>query len=221
MDRDYLDAMARRARSHQALAQSRLPVPHDLPCLAPLSAIQVPSIGDVVRRAAAVACITYRTHLPADRLADLDDFMLAEGIFPMMTGEEKALYFSPAIEERPQLAFFSWCIESCHVLFWALQQMDRIDYPDAATHPDRLFHLFFAGEFAEFRDKARLRFADEILDAADLYFRYRAICRDASANGNHPPGMLDPTIVHMRYGALLWLIGRGTWDNAQDLAWSS
>ncbi|MCX6952715.1 MAG: DUF4272 domain-containing protein [Verrucomicrobia bacterium] len=218
MDREHLDARARKIRSHQVLANFRLPVLEGLPCFAPISAVRVPPQEQVVLRAAAAACLSYRTQLGSGYLRDLDEFMLSAGVFPVLTAVEKQFYFSPGIEEEPLLAFFSWSIESCHALFWALGHLDGLAYPDAATHTDRLFHLFFAGELDEFRQKSKLRSAAAILDAADLYYRYRAICQRAAEQGEIPPGMLDPTIVQVRYAALLWLVGRGKWEEVQSLA---
>lgn len=217
MDRDYLDAQARKVRSQRLLSGLGLPVLDALPCFAPLSGVKLPPQEAVVMRAAGVACLSYRTQLRSGYLADLDDFMLSSGIFPTLTLTEKHFYFSPDIEEEPLLVFFSWCTESCHALFWALGHLDRLAYPDTPTHTDRLFHLFFANELEEFRRKSRLRSAEAILDATDLYFRYQAICKRSLEQGETPPGMLDPTIVRLRYAALLWLVGRGDWDEVQRL----
>lgn len=217
MDHEYLDAQARKARSHHILLGFRLPVLEALPCFAPIGAVRLPPPEQIVMRAAAVACMSYRTQLGSGYLHDLDEFMLSTGIFPALTPIEKQFYFSPRIEEQPLLDFFSWCIESCHALFWALGHLDGLAYPDAVTHPDRLFHLFFAGDLEDFRRKSKLRSPASILDATDLYFRYRALCQHAWEQGETPPGMLNPAIVNLRYAALLWLIGRGEWDDIQKI----
>ncbi|MDF3056133.1 MAG: hypothetical protein K0R17_348 [Rariglobus sp.] len=218
MDRDYLDAQARKLRSEKILSGFRLPVLDALPCFAPISAVKLPVEEHVIMRAAASACMSYRTQLAADSLGDLDDLMLANGIFQALTPIEKEFYFSPAIEEHPLWAFFTWSIESCHALFWALGHLDGLSYPDTATNHDRLYHLFFASEPDEFRNKSKLRPLSAILDATDLYYRYRAICLRANEQGEDPPEMLNSDIVQLRYAALLWLVGRGKWDEVQKLA---
>lgn len=218
MDRDYLDAQARKLRSEKIMSGLRLPIISTLPCFAPISAVRLPVEEHAIMRAAASACMSYRTQLAANSLGDLDEFMLSNGIFQVLTPIEKEFYFSPAIEEHPRWAFFTWSIESCHVLFWALGHLDGLSYPDTATDNHKLFHLFFAGEMKDFRHKSRLRSASAILDATDLYFRYRAICQRAGEQGEHPPGMLNSEIVQLRYAALLWLVGRGEWDEVQKLA---
>jgi len=217
MDRDYLDAQARKLRSEKILSGFRLPVLDVLPCYAPISAVKLPPEEHVIMRAAASACINYRTQLAVDSLGDLDEFMLSNGIFQVLTPVEKQFYFSPSIEEHPQWASFTWSIESCHALFWALGHLDGLSYPDTATDHDRLFHLFFAGEMNDFRNKSKLRSASAILDATDLYFRYWAICLHSEKQGEYPPGMLNPEIIQLRYAALLWLIGRGEWGEVQKL----
>ena len=195
-----------------------MPVLEGVPCFAPMSAVQLRPQETVVMRAAGLACMSYRTKIRTRFLKDLYEFMLYSGMFAALTTIEKEFYFSPNIEEEPLLAFFSWYIESCHALFWALGHLDGLAYPDTATHTDRLFHLFFAADFEEFRQKSKLRSPALILDATDLYFRYRAICQRAEEMGEEdPPGMLRPEIIRLRYAALLWLVGR-EWDDVQAMA---
>src|SRR4051812_4904387 len=126
MDRDYLDAQARKLRSEKIMSGLRLPVINTLPCFAPISAVRLPVEEHVVMRAAGAACISYRTQLAANALGDLDELMLSNGIFQILTPAEKQFYFSPLIEEHPQWAFFTWSTESCHALFWALGHLDGL-----------------------------------------------------------------------------------------------
>lgn len=221
-DREHQEALARRERSHRVLAKFGLPVPADLPCFAPLSAVRVPALGEVIMRAAGLACLVHRSHLDMSegRLGDLDEFMAENGIFGRLTDEEKRYYFSPALPDSADAAFYRWRIECCWVLLWALGQVDDLGYPDAVLNPDRLFHLFFSREFAEFQRSVRLRAVTQLLDTADLYFRYRAIARRTAEHLLPRGGVLDPNIVHLRYATLLWLLGRGGWEECHELAWS-
>ena len=212
-DPEYIEAQQRRKRSHALLAGQKLPIIDSLPCFAPMSAVRMRPIDDVVHRAASLACINHRAHL--EYLADLDDFMKEEGLFHHLTPEEKKFYFSPPDPLSPMAGRYAWCIEGCHALFWALGYFDSLSYPDAPTESKRLYQLFFAGGLRGFRAGSRLRKSQSVLDAVDLYFRYYAICRHAWEQSKHPPGMLNTTIIHQRYAALLWLIGRGEWDEVQ------
>lgn len=200
-----------------------LPVPTDLPCFAPLSAVKVPALDAVIMRAASLACLVHRSHLDMSegRLSELDEFMVEHGVFCHLTEAEKRYYFSPALPDSPEAAAFRWSIECCWVLLWALGRVDDLGYPDAVLNPDRLFHLFFSREFAEFQRSARLRMSAHLLDTTDLYFRYRAITRRADEHLQPPGSVLDYNIVHLRYAALLWLVGRGGWEDSLGLAWGN
>jgi len=55
--------------------------------------------------------------------------------------------------------------------------------------------------------QAALRPAGELLDAADLIYRYHWATREAELRGREPPAGLDPGVVMERHYALNWLIG--------------
>ena len=57
------------------------------------------------------------------------------------------------------------------------------------------------------REQARLRSAKELLDEADLIYRYDWACVDARVNGGPAPSGVDCGIVVERHHALNWLIG--------------
>ena len=57
------------------------------------------------------------------------------------------------------------------------------------------------------RAKARLRPQAEILDAADLIYRYNWAATDARINGRSAPAGLDGSVIYERHYALNWLIG--------------
>lgn len=210
---DQQDALARKLRSEAEIAGHRLPLLPNLPYFAPLSRIRFRSENEVIRRAAAVTCISHRAQLAF--LGDLDEFMKQEDVFVCLTPEEKRYYFSPVDREAPVNAVHTWRIESCHALYWALGHLVRLSYPDAATDPKTLYHLFFAPGLRGFRAASRLRTANEVLDAADLYFRLFALAQHRMRPDGTLPGQLSYPIVRERYVALCWLVGKGEWDELQ------
>ena len=60
--------------------------------------------------------------------------------------------------------------------------------------------------YQELLDKAKLRSKNEILDEADLIYRYHWSCVDAIMKGQYPPSDLSKGIVYERHYALNWLI---------------
>ena len=67
----------------------------------------------------------------------------------------------------------------------------------------------------QFISSAKLRTPSEILDQADLIYRYHWAVVDARVNGKEPPAKLDPSVVMERHYALNWLIGymNQEWDD--------
>lgn len=66
-----------------------------------------------------------------------------------------------------------------------------------------------------FIKEAKLRPLNEILDPADLIYRYHWAVVDAIINGKAAPAGLDSGVVMERHYALNWLIGYmdQSWDN--------
>lgn len=61
-----------------------------------------------------------------------------------------------------------------------------------------------------------LRSIDEILDEADLIYRYHWACVDARIHRKNVPADLDSGVVFERHWGLNWLIGKGTDDGNWD-----
>ena len=68
----------------------------------------------------------------------------------------------------------------------------------------------------DFMKKVKLRDISEILDEADLIFRYDWACIDARVHEEDAPAGLNPDVVYERHCGLNWLIdadGADDWDN--------
>lgn len=116
----------------------------------------------------------------------------------------------PTLHDRTQ---FSWRYEAAWVLLWALQHL-----PGPLGRPDRICDVpLLAATVRDETDLARhgLRSADDILNEADLIYRYHWAVRQAGLEGNAPPAGLDPGVVLERHHALNWLIGydEDDWDD--------
>ena len=62
--------------------------------------------------------------------------------------------------------------------------------------------------------QVELRDIEEILDEADLIYRYDWACVDARMKQLDAPAGLNSSVVVERHGALNWLIQRdGDWDD--------
>ena len=62
--------------------------------------------------------------------------------------------------------------------------------------------------------QVKLRDIEELLDEADLIYRYDWACVDARLKHQQAPAGLNASVVLERHGALNWLIQRdGDWDH--------
>lgn len=113
-------------------------------------------------------------------------------------------------------ARFSWRFESAWVMLWVLGYVDSLGSPAARCNADFAVDCMRDRNRQSFIDDAKLRPLDQILDQADLVYRYRHALADAAAARKKPPAGLNASIVYERHHAFNWLVrysGRD-WDEA-------
>jgi len=108
-----------------------------------------------------------------------------------------------------------WKYEAYWVLLWALGIVDELKYPDEIADCDFAIEVVSrCRSLQEFMQKVKLRDIEEILDEADLIYRYDWACVDARLKQQNAPSNLNASIVLERHGALNWLIqADADWDN--------
>lgn len=114
-----------------------------------------------------------------------------------------------------EIAEANWRAESYHTLLWALSLIDELKFPsNMCDIGEDVKHLFSKTE-QEFRDSAKLRTKEEILDQTDLILRLNWACVNARVKNLPPPSELNPSVVYERHYALNWLINfqNQDWDN--------
>lgn len=110
----------------------------------------------------------------------------------------------PSQHDRVQ---FTWRYECCRVMLWALGYVDRLERPDRICDAAAAVSILIDKGRDGFREEAELRPQSEILDAADLIYRYHWAVVDARVKGLETPAGLDGGVVMERHYALNWLIG--------------
>ncbi|WDZ51892.1 DUF4272 domain-containing protein [Acinetobacter vivianii] len=108
-----------------------------------------------------------------------------------------------------------WKYEAYWVLLWALGIVDELKYPDEIADCDFAIEVVSrCRSLQEFMQQVKLRDIEEILDEADLIYRYDWACVDARLKQQNAPANLNASIVLERHGTLNWLIqGDADWDN--------
>jgi hypothetical protein len=85
--------------------------------------------------------------------------------------------------------------------------VECLDYPSSICDVPRAVEILTCASIEQFIKKAELRPLSEILDEADLIYRYSWAVVDARVNGQPPPANLNQGVVYERHYALNWLIG--------------
>jgi len=198
------EAADRKARSIAVLEAEGVPYLDSLPMIETEAGSLRRSEEEVVRRTIALAIVAVK--------GETGDAVLADGLVEQFGAEG---YFSPAeqafIDDRAPSQFdrvqFSWRYEGVEVMLWALGIYDDLPRPDGIMDVPRMAETLRTLGDEGLRERARLRPQAELLDAADLIYRYRWAVRQADLDGAEAPAGLMPGVVWERHHALNWLIG--------------
>ncbi len=108
-----------------------------------------------------------------------------------------------------------WKYEAYWTLLWALGVVEELNYPANIADCDFAIQAVSSCDsFDAFIAQVKLRDIEELLDEADLIYRYDWACVDARLKHQQAPAGLNASVVLERHGALNWLIQRdGDWDH--------
>lgn len=205
------DAIRRKERSLVRLKEEKIPFIEHLPPIASEEETTLRDQETVVRRAIALNLISRRAegesydwfHAQVERYRLQDDVTDDEWEFA-------------ADDEPPQYVVikFSRRMESYWCLLWSLGMIrNRLGKPDNFANVERANEIIATRSLDQFLLDATLQDKKEILDEADLHYRYHWAVIDAELYGRKPPRSLKPDVVYERHYALNWLI------RYQNLEW--
>jgi len=198
------EALARRERSIAVLEAEGVPHFEHLPVIETEAESTRRSAEEVALRAMALCILAAKGEGLEPRVVErlVGDFGLASAFTP----KERAFIENPEPSQHDRVQC-TWRYESYWVLLWALGFVEDLARPDRICDvPTAVTILRDLGREG-FLAHARLRPQSEILDAADLIYRYHWAVRDAEINHREAPAGLDPGVVMERHYALNWLIG--------------
>ncbi|MBE7462909.1 MAG: DUF4272 domain-containing protein [Planctomycetes bacterium] len=198
------EALERKRRSIAILKASRIPVMDGLPVIEAESASVRRSANEVAVRAMALCVVACKGEgLEQEVVQSLIKKFQLETAF---TPEEVAFLEnpSPTQHERTQ---FVWRYECYWVLLWALGHIETLERPDSICDVKLAVSILRDLGREGFIQKAKYRSQREILDEADLIYRYHWAIVDARINRRKPPAGLDGDVIQERHHAFNWLIG--------------
>lgn len=206
------EALDRKQRSVAILKQENVPLIDDLPVIETEAESKRRSTDEVATRAIAL-CIVAVKGEGLDQ-GTVDSLVKQFDIAKAFTPKEKAFIENPNPTQQDRVQF-SWRYECYWVMLWALGYSETLDRPNKVCDVSRAVSLLRDNGREGFLKKATLRAQSEILDAADLIYRYHWAVVDARINGREAPAGLDGGVVQERHHALNWLIGYSDqeWDH--------
>lgn len=204
-------ALERKQRSEAILQKEGVPFIAHLPVVEDEETAQIRSLEEVAWRAMALCIVAVKGEgLEQERVLEIIEQDKLESAF---TPKERKFIFDDNPSERDRVQF-SWQYECLWVLLWALSYIEELNRPDQICDVPRAVQITSVDRRPkEFIRDAKLRSANEILDATDLIYRYDWACVDARVNGRIIPKWLECGVVLERHRALNWLVGYA--DNAE------
>jgi hypothetical protein len=205
-------AEKRKMRSNTLLAKHGIPLCPELPPLPEESRIRLRSRAEIVERATGMLMAS----LYAERLRDTGDIRVGRSFVESIIEEYKAEpYLTPGekaflTDDAPQVDAvirYVWRYECYWVALWVLGFIEELSFPDTICDvPYMVSFLRDKGSVAAFTEAATMRGVTEILDQADLIYRYDWACVDADVKKQPPPSHLEPSVVRERHRMFNWLI---------------
>lgn len=213
---------ARKERSNKILQKRGVPVNASLPPIAGDEDARIRDKDEVINRLLALTYACVYAELARDQDVErarggLAWFAERYGVQELLSPAEKEFVSAAAPDEQTVIDTV-WRYECLWVAAWALGLVPDLAYPDALCDVAHLTGTIAGFESREdiFR-RGKLRSKSDILDEADLIYRYDWACIDAMLKQEPAPAGLDGEVVLERHRMLNWLVnyGNAEWDDVR------
>jgi hypothetical protein len=198
------EAKERKQRSIDRLQMEGVPVIEHLPVIEDSKEAKKRTTEEIAQRTIAVV-------IAAVKGEGLDqptvDFLVKKYGADKFFSPEEAAFIKDASPNQPDRIKFSWRYECAWVLLWSLGYVDTLTKPEGICDVPKLVGILRDRDTAQFIKDARLRSFDEILDQADVIYRYHWATTEARVKGRPAPAKLEGGVVQERHYALNWLVG--------------
>ncbi|MBR0848325.1 DUF4272 domain-containing protein [Bradyrhizobium diazoefficiens] len=206
------EALDRKLRSEGILRAEGVPFFAQLPVIETTAEALKRSTEEVALRTLCLLFVAAKGEGLGEEL--VEQLLESYELRPHLTPEELAFVLdnSPSQHDRIQ---FTWRHEAAWTLLWALGFVAQLGKPDQICDVSFAASTMAQRTTSEFIDDSELRPIADILDQADLIYRYHWAVSNARIKGQQMPAALNPGVTQERHHALNWLIGYQdqTWDH--------
>lgn len=207
----YGDQVLRKQWAEGVLKAQGVPINPHLPMIESEAEITLRSPQEVADRLLALALVAVKGEGMAHE--EVLELAAERQAMVLFSPEERRFIETPEPTQLERIQF-SWRYEAGWVLLWALKRLDEpLSYPRDVCHPGTLVRE--VSTTPDLADRG-LKSANDILNQADLIYRYHWAVTQAGIDGVAPPAGLNPGVVMERHKALNWLIGyddNAAWDD--------
>lgn len=205
------EALDRRARSMALLKSEGVLVSDTLPATDDSKAAKTRRKEEIAQRAIALCIVAEKGR--GLKQATVDALVKKFGAERFFSPKESAFVKNrkPSEEERSR---FSWRAEDYWVLLWALGYVDQLGKPTGQCDIDWAAAVLQKQTAADFVKNAKLRPLSEILDEADLIYRYDWAAVEGGLHGQSS-SRFNAEVIGERHYVLNWLTGYmdQAWDD--------
>ncbi|MDR6984907.1 hypothetical protein J2X32_003562 [Rheinheimera pacifica] len=194
----------RKARSETILSKHKVPINDHLPYIEDESEALVRNKEDIANRAMALLVVAVKAEGLEQEI--VDDLVEGYDLKNVLSPNEVKFINDKSPSEYDKTQFI-WRYEAAWVLLWALGYVDELSYPNAICDVPAAVTFLQQRTKEQFIADSKLRSISEILDEADLIYRYHWAVVNARINGKPSPSEIDSSVVLERHYTLNWLIG--------------
>jgi hypothetical protein len=207
-----VEAQSRKIKSEKRLKSESVPINANLPTIESESEAKFRESREILQRALCLIVVALKGE--GLEKAYLDSLIKEYDLIESFSPEELAFINSKRIVKKDKIKF-TWKYEPATVLMWAIGFVPKLGRPIETCNVPLVVNILKSGGKKDLLSKSKMRSKKEILDEADLIYRYHWATRDAEINGRDSPAGLESGVVYERHYALNWLIGymEQEWDD--------